>query len=348
MAPGLRAGRDMKHILALSVGPPGQGSAIAILERKPQKGERTEEWCEHGPIVRQEWIDHHTLRFLERVSPGESIPAAAVRVRKMLTSPGLALDTDLVLDVTTYGRGLTEMFESLEPSPPERRMVVGGEAEAPGALGGWTVPERDVRGALTLHTQEGRLTVAAGLPLGPSLLRAIENPDATPDRDIYLAAALGVWIGRRCQTYGPWPSSKPAPRGSVEAVELEEMAINERREQRRHEHEEMTWRHGYGMETSGGSERAGASRGRRERRYCARACHLEDSLPMGRKRSRQRSEAPSSSSLGPCQARAARTRRTRRAVPRRRRPNCRRSLESASAARWIGRSCRRARSPGLA
>jgi len=166
----------------------------------------------------------------------------------MVTSPEFARDVDLVLDVTMYGRGLMEMFYSLEPCPPEYRISLGGEAEATNAaLGGWTLPERDIRGALTLHAQEGRLKVAAELPLGPSLLRAIENPDPTPDRDIYLAAALGVWVGRRCQTHGPWPSSKPAPRGSVEAAELEEIAINERRERYRREQEEPEpyWRRGY-------------------------------------------------------------------------------------------------------
>jgi hypothetical protein len=238
----------MKHILVFSVGFAGQGSAIAILERRPKRGQRTEEWDEHGPIVRHDWVDHHALRFIERVPSNESIPIAAARVRKMLTSPELTDDTDLVLDVTTYGRGLMEMFYSLEPSPPQYRISLGGEAEGTNAtLAAWTLPERDIRGALTLHAQEGRLTVAAELPLGPALLRAIENPDATPDREIYLAAALGVWLGRRCETSGPWPSSRPAPRGSVEAVELEEIAINERREQRRQEREEPYWRRGYGV-----------------------------------------------------------------------------------------------------
>jgi hypothetical protein len=36
------------------------------------------------------------------------------------------------------------------------------------------------------HAKEGHYTSV----LGPSLLRAIENPDATPDQDIYLATAL--------------------------------------------------------------------------------------------------------------------------------------------------------------
>jgi hypothetical protein len=237
----------VKYILALTVGLPGQGSAIAILERLPQKGQKTEEWDEDGVNTKQEWIDHHALSFLERVPSSESIPQAAARVAKMLGSPELKADADLVLDVTTYGRGLMEMFYSLEPSPAEYRIALGGETEGTNAaLGGWTVPERDIRGALTLHAQEGRLKVPDTLPLGPSLLRAIENPETTPDRAIYLAAAFAVWVGRRCQTYGPWPSSKPPPRGHATWRDLEVIAESERRERRRRDRDANPWGAVYG------------------------------------------------------------------------------------------------------
>lgn len=241
----------MKYILAFSVGLPGQGSAIAVLERKPEKGKRHEDWSDDDLVVRHDWLDHHALVYLERIPPEESIPAAAARVRKMLAGTDLAHDSDFVLDLTAYGRGLWEMFYVVEPPAPQYRIVIGGDVETPNpTLGGWTVPERDIRGALTLHAQEQRLKVPEGLALGPSLLRAIENPDATPDRDIYLATAIAVWAGRRFQTGGPWPSSNPPPRGSKAVADSEEVEMNrqreERREQHRREQEQPYWRRGYG------------------------------------------------------------------------------------------------------
>ena len=148
----------MKYILVLTVGVPAQGSAIVILERRPVKGQRHEDWSGDDPIIKHDWIDHHALTYLERIRPDEAIPATATRVVKILASNELRDDTDLLLDVTTFGRGLAEKFYQLEPCPPTYRVVVGGDIETPNPThGGWTVPERDIRGALTLHAQEGRL-----------------------------------------------------------------------------------------------------------------------------------------------------------------------------------------------
>jgi hypothetical protein len=230
----------VKFILALTLGTPAQGSAIAILERKPRK--IPTRWDTDG--ADHEWIDDHALTYLERIPRTESVPQNAARVRKMLESPELTSDVDFVLDVTTYGRALMEMFYELTPMPPQYRVAIGGETDSTNpALGGWLVPEKDILAALTLHAQEGRLKVAEELSLSPTLLHALETPDATADADIRLATALAAWVGRRCQTWGPWPSSRTPPYGSPEWRELERAKMDERDEQRRRERREEMSRH---------------------------------------------------------------------------------------------------------
>ena len=246
----------MKYVFAFTVGAPGQGSAIAVLERRPRKGAKRERRLGDNVFVEQEWIDDHAVTHLERVPPSESVPQCAQRVRAMLTTEPLVRDADFVLDVTTYGRGLMDMFYSLEPAPPQYRIAIGGETEAANpTCGGWTLPLRDVRGALLLHVQEGRLKIAEGLALGPPLLRSLENPEATPDADVYLATALAVWLGRRCQTHGPWSSNKPPAYGSPAWHELDMIRMQEADERRQRERrEETSWRRGYGFGGNGWDE----------------------------------------------------------------------------------------------
>jgi hypothetical protein len=152
------------------------------------------------------------LRHLERYPLGTSYPAAVDKVKALLSDARLS-SADLVVDKTGVGVAVADIFSkaSIEYIGVT---ITGGENINTGG-DGWRVPKRDLVAALEVPFHSGRLKVAEGLYLWPTLKKELlnfrrkinkktahdsyEHWRASDHDDLVLAAALACWWARRSQ-----------------------------------------------------------------------------------------------------------------------------------------------------
>ena len=115
----------------------------------------------------------------------------------------------LVVDYTGVGRPVVDLLRAggLDPVP----VTITGGDQATYERGVWRVPKRDLAGAVAVLLQTGRLEVAGGLPLAPTLVTELTNFRVTIDPltahdsygawregqhdDLVLALACAPWYG---------------------------------------------------------------------------------------------------------------------------------------------------------
>jgi hypothetical protein len=143
---------------------------------------------------------------LERVR-GVPYPQIVATVTRMMSSPSLKGDAELVIDQTGCGRPVFDMFE--EAGLDAIGISIHGGDAVTHERRNWRVPKRDLVGCLQVLLQTGRLKVAGKLTLGSILqaemlnfkvkidpITAHDSYSAWRDNehdDLVLSVALAAW-----------------------------------------------------------------------------------------------------------------------------------------------------------
>lgn len=222
-----------RFIVGLDVGQISDPTALAVLERRIG-------------ITQGVWDVSFDVRYLERVPLRTPYPAMVRGVRERLEK--LGEPCLLVIDATGVGRGVVDLFregwtvyeetelppgalrdrqgwpQNMPPSferrtlpgkPPVIALTLTGGTVAhadPHAWDDWTVPKREVIGAVAVLLQQQRLRVARALPHAETLVKEAQNfqwkvsPTGLDQYgawregqhdDVLLAVAIAAWWGKQ-------------------------------------------------------------------------------------------------------------------------------------------------------
>lgn len=201
------------YIVGLDLGQAKDFTALCVVERTEMPTE--------GPIPCLE--GRYAVRYLRRWPLGSRYPSIVADVLTLLdTSPLDRITVPLVIDLTGVGRAIGDLFD--QGGIPTRGVTITGGLEANTADPfNIKVPKRDLVSTLIAHFQLGRLKIADGLELTPTLLHELANfkmkvnPDTGHETfeawresihdDLLLATALACWWG---QTFGQQQEQVPA------------------------------------------------------------------------------------------------------------------------------------------
>ncbi len=174
------------YILGLDLGPPGEPTAFAALERSADTV--------------------YSVRHLERFPPGTPYAEVVAAVAARTVNPPLR-DAPLVVDRTAVGPAVTDLIRGAVAARVVRVTIAGGAETARDGLAGWRVSKADLVTVLQLLLQGRRLRIAPGLPDAPLLaaemaafrLGPVRLDDVAPawrERrydDLVLAVAIAAW-----------------------------------------------------------------------------------------------------------------------------------------------------------
>ena len=190
------------YVMGLDLGPPGEPTGFAVLERAdPDLPE---------PLYR--------LRHLERFPPGTSYPGIVETIADRITAADLR-NAPMVVDCTAVGWVVLDRLRRACQGQQMTAVVIGaGHSLQPAEGVGWMVPKKDLVSALQMALQTRRLKVAPELPdagllaaeLANFRLRRVSIGDAVEWRegrhdDLVLAAALTCWYAERFGPLRPGP-----------------------------------------------------------------------------------------------------------------------------------------------
>lgn len=190
----------VRYVGGLSLGPPGQFTGLAVLEKRYQCGR-------YG----HETDARYAVRHLARFPPGTAYAQVVGALRAVFAAEPVKGGV-LVVDQTGVGRAVFEAVRDARLGATVRGLTVtAGHAAQADDRGGWLVPKKDLAGVLQVLLQEQRLKVAPALehaatlatelqhfqlkavPLDPS---AVEWRDR-PHDDLVLAVASAAWLAER-------------------------------------------------------------------------------------------------------------------------------------------------------
>lgn len=201
------------------------------------------------------WFNHHHgrpahpplhLRHLERFELGTKYTAIVERVRRLLLSPPLRQripHTALLVDKTGVGAAVVDSFEQAGVNPLS--VTIHGGSAVTAEHQGFRVPKRDLVAAVQTLLQNGRLKVAGGLGLAPTLKAELLNfrvkvdPKTAHDSyehwrendhdDLVLSTALACWYREYVNRESEAQNARGGPHV---AGGTDEYARHERRENR--------------------------------------------------------------------------------------------------------------------
>jgi hypothetical protein len=154
----------------------------------------------------------YTLRVLERFPLGTSYLKIVESVVEMYGAEPLA-GSVLAVDATGIGRPVLDVFRKARPRCRLKPITItAGNAATPDGAG-WTVPKKDLVGALQVLLQSRRLKVSKALPHAALLVKemeafrvkvniatAHESFEALREGDhddMVLAVGMAAWVGER-------------------------------------------------------------------------------------------------------------------------------------------------------
>jgi hypothetical protein len=194
-------------IVGVDLGQSQDYTAISVVERvEPQ-----------DPAWRQTVLDssyrprpEYHLRYLHRPPLGTRYPAIVELVLGLLGRAPLDRGVPLVVDRTGVGAAVVDLFAE-RGKRPHAVTITGGDAPNTEDWYNLRVPKRDLVGTLVALYQTGRLKVAEGLELAPTLANELVNfkvkvsLDTGHDSyeswresvhdDLVLSVALACWFG---------------------------------------------------------------------------------------------------------------------------------------------------------
>ncbi len=183
----------MTYFVGLDLGQATDYTAITVIER-----------LETEPIT-------YALRHIERPKLGTPYPAIVARVKELVEGPEIDGRYIIVADATGVGAPVVDLLHQAQLAVAPVT-ITGGDKPVCEA-GHWRVPKRDLVFGLLTVLQTGRLKVADGLALGPTMITELLNfkvkidPQTAHDSyaawregvhdDLVLSAALACWYAER-------------------------------------------------------------------------------------------------------------------------------------------------------
>jgi len=184
------------YIAGLDLGPPGEFTALAVVERA--KG-----------VSKQSTYDY-AVRHLERFAPGTPFTLVGDRVAAIFATPSMHRG-QLVIDQTGVGTEVGHLFchQSID-AKLHAVIVTNGLAHEMGAHGIWRVPKMELVSLLQVLLQTRRLMVASELAEAATLVKELTEFRAKlptkggedladwrerPHDDLVLSVAVAVWVG---------------------------------------------------------------------------------------------------------------------------------------------------------
>lgn len=217
--------RGPRFLCALDLGQAADYTALAVIERVPVPTGRVLDRgarelvlrASQGPtvvsVVEPETSTALHVRYLHRYPLNTDYVAMAGQVGKLvLTLPVEPAKPVLVLDHTGVGRGVFDVFRHARLGLPLLGITITGGQEArqdPDRPWEWTVPKKDLVGALQVAVQADRLKIAPALDLARTLAEELQgfrmrigaSGHATYEAwreqekdDLVLAVAMGCWM----------------------------------------------------------------------------------------------------------------------------------------------------------
>jgi hypothetical protein len=200
------------YVLGLDLGPPGEPTGFAILER-PAAETPVEYPMRHQkrrPIETPPPEPVYRVRHLERFPTGTPYPAIVEKVVERARTPPLQ-GSPLIVDQTAVGKVVIDCLWKAKLKVTQV-VISAGQAVQDAEGGGLQVPKKDLVTVLQVLLQSRRLKVAEGLPeanllraeLGAFRLRRVALADTdTPEwrvrqhDDLVFAVALACWHAER-------------------------------------------------------------------------------------------------------------------------------------------------------
>jgi hypothetical protein len=207
-------------VMGLDLGPPGEPTGFAVLERPAAEGPSPE--------------PEYAVRHLERFPPGATYPVIIEAVAARADTSPLC-DSPLVVDQTAVGRAVIDRLRRAQPAPRVVPVVIGaGQSAQRDEKGVWVVPKKELVTCLQLAFQTRRLKVAPGLPDTELLVTELagfrikrvplSDTEASEWRtgrhdDLVFAVALACWYADR---------HRPLTPGAITVGGLTAIAVYER------------------------------------------------------------------------------------------------------------------------
>ena len=116
------------------------------------------------------------LRILEQAPLGESYPAQAHRIKRLLVNPHLAdYRVPIWMDYTGVGRAVYDIFaQAGVPNLRPTTLIFAGQ-EGPNSSGGYSLPKVSLVSRLQASMHTGRLRMPAELPLVAKFKRELQD-----------------------------------------------------------------------------------------------------------------------------------------------------------------------------
>ena len=191
-------------ILGVSMGAGTQPTTIAALEQIVIRND--DHWKLETGTLR--------LRHLERLPLEENYLRTVERIATLLEAPDIkdgekCGTPDVVLDITSCGRPILELFERVEIEPIAVSITGVGTHEEEVDTREWRVPKIELIGLFRVLFETSRIMLAKDLDLVSPLLDELHafkmkppriNPDSwreTENDGLVIATALACWRARR-------------------------------------------------------------------------------------------------------------------------------------------------------
>lgn len=161
----------------------------------------------------------HNLQHLERWPLGTLYPEIVASVKGRFESARFSGRAVMLIDRTGVGAAVADMFQEQGLRPISVTIHGGDEVSKDGPFH-YKIPKRELVGTLVALYQSGRLNVAPGLKLGPTLVKELGNfkvkISLTTGHDSYeayreghddlvLAVALACWYSENKPPPPPMP-----------------------------------------------------------------------------------------------------------------------------------------------
>lgn len=154
-----------QFVIGCDLGQSVDPSTIAVLKHKPYH--KTIESLPGSRKMREEAIrviHSYDLIALEKIPLGTPYPQVAERVMHYCEHPTMLGDVDLVIDATGVGRAVYDMMQAGKMSPIGVILTGGVSASYSESTTMWSLPKKDLVGALVTLYQTGRLKMNPKLP----------------------------------------------------------------------------------------------------------------------------------------------------------------------------------------
>jgi hypothetical protein len=196
----------VRYIAGLDLGPIGQFTGLAIVER------RAKDWYDQDPDAQ------YAVRHLTRFPPGTPYSQMIDVIRRTFVDAKIP-DAELIVDQTAVGRSVYEQFWRAELGGGARGLTnTAGHGSDVDDRGGWLVPKKDLVGTMQLLLQDRRIKVADSLEHAATLVSELQqfqiktvtlSPDALewrerPHDDLVLAVAIAVWAAENPGRIACW------------------------------------------------------------------------------------------------------------------------------------------------